>query len=143
EWSASGYYVPVHTTPGGGEYNINLAVSWFPYADGWIGGHATSAANGTLTGLAASPGLSLSTTAAGPNVLYDEGVTGVYQLNLAGINSLTDGILLVSGGKNEDNYALSRANADGTWTISVRDNGASTAATEADGLAFVYVPTTS
>lgn len=144
ETSAGGYYIPVSAAPGGGEFNANLAVSWFPYADGWIGGHAVATTNGgLLTSMAASPGLTLSTTAAGSNVLYDAGATGVYELNLAGINSQTDGILLVSGGKNEDNYALSRANADGTWTISVRDNGADGAGTEADGLAFVYVPTSS
>lgn len=141
---SNGYYIPVHSTPGGAEYNINVAAAWFPYADGWIGGHAVNSINnGILTSLAGSPGLSLSTTAPGPNTLYDPGATGVYQLNLAGINSQTDGILLVTGGKNEDNYAGSIANADGTWTIQVKDNGADGTATEPDGLAFVYVPTTS
>ncbi|MEN3942280.1 autotransporter-associated beta strand repeat-containing protein [Prosthecobacter sp. SYSU 5D2] len=141
---ANGYFIPVHSTPAGGEFNINLAASWFPYADGWIGGHAVNSANGgILTSMASSPGLTLSTTAPGPSTLYDPGATGVYELNLAGINSQTDGILIVTGGKNEDNYAGSIANADGTWTIQVKDNGANGAATEPDGLAFVYVPTTS
>lgn len=141
--NASGYFIPVHTSPGGDEFNVNLAVAWFPYADGWIGGHAINSANGgVLTSLAASPGLTLSTTAAGSNVLYDPGATGQYELNLTGIDSQTDGILLVSGGKNEDNFALSRANADGTWSIFVKDNGSNTTTTEADGLAFAYIPKT-
>lgn len=140
---ANGYFISVQAvTSAGSEFNSNLAAAWFPYADGWIGGHAVNSANGgTLTSLVGSAGLTLSTTAAGPNVLYDPGATGVYELNLAGINSQTDGILLVSGGKNEDNYAMSKANANGTWTINVRDNFAASG-TESDGLAFVYIPTT-
>lgn len=142
--NANGYFIPVHTSPGAEEFNANVAVAWFPYADGWIGGHAINSANGgVLTSLAGSPGLSLSTTAAGTDVLYDPGATGQYELSLGGINSQTDGVLIVSGGKNEDNYALSKANADGTWSIFVKDNGSNTTSTEADGLAFVYIPTTS
>ena len=140
---ANGYYIPVHTSPGGAEFNANLAVAWFPYADGWIGGHAVNSVNGgVLTSLVGSAGLTLSTAAAGPNVLYDPGATGQYELHLDGINSQSDGILLVSGGKNEDNLAYSLANADGTWSIFVRDNG-NGSALEADSLAFAYIPTTS
>lgn len=140
---ANGYFIAVQAvTSDGPEYNANLAAAWFPYADGWIGGHAVNSVNGgVLTSLVGSAGLTLSTTATGPNTLYDPGATGVYELNLAGINSQTDGILLVSGGKNEDNYAMSKANTDGTWTINVRDNF-SGSGTEGDGLAFVYLPTT-
>jgi autotransporter-associated beta strand protein len=139
----SGYVISVHTSPGGDEFNVNLAAAWFPYADGWIGGHAVNSTNGgVLTSLVGSSGLTLSTTAAGSNVLYDPGQTGQYELNLSGINSQADGILIVSGGKNEDNFAYSLANADGTWSIFVRDNG-NGSALEADSLAFAYIPTTS
>lgn len=141
---ANGYTIAVHGVEAGRlEYNANVAAAWFPYADGWIGGHAVNSSNGgLLTSLVGSPGLTLSTTSNGPNVLYDPGATGVYELNLAGINSQTDGILIVNGGKNEGNYATSRVNTDGTWTINVRDNFAGSG-TEPDGLAFVYIPTTS
>lgn len=141
---ANGYFLSVNgVETDRGEFNANVAAAWFPYADGWIGGHAVNSSNGgILTSLAGSPGLTLSTTGAGSNVLYDPGATGVYELNLAGINSQTDGILIVNGGKNEGNYAISKANADGTWTINVRDNFAGSG-TEPDGLAFVYIPTTS
>jgi|GEM_PF-1870917 len=144
ETSGGSYVIPVHATPGNGEFNANLAVSWFPYADGWIGGHAVNSVNnGPLTTIVGSPGLTISATAIGSNVLYDNPATnGIYDLSLADIDSQTDGILIVSGGKNEANHAVSRANADGTWTISVRDN-ASDGATEQDSLAFVYVPTAS
>ncbi|MGV3662993.1 MAG: PEP-CTERM sorting domain-containing protein [Prosthecobacter sp.] len=140
---ANGYFIAVQAvTSDGPEFNANLAAAWFPYADGWIGGHAVNSANGgVLTSLTGSAGLSLSTTATGPNTLYDPGATGVYELSLADINSQTDGILIVSGGKNEDNYALSKSNADGSWTITVRDNF-SGSTNEGDGFAFVYVPTT-
>jgi hypothetical protein len=84
---ATGYYIPVHASLGGAEFNVNLAVGWFPYADGWIGGHAVNSADGgALTSLVGSSGPSLSTTAARPNVLYDDPVTaGQYELNLSGI----------------------------------------------------------
>ena len=64
------------------------------------------------------------------------------QLNLTnlGINSTTDGTLLVTHGENEDNYALSKVNPDGTWTVYIKDNGVDSAAYEQDPVAFVFIP---
>ncbi len=65
---------------------------------------------------------------------------GVWELTLDGIDSITDGVLMVCSGLNEDNYAACSPWPDGSgWQIVMRDNGAS-GATESDSFNFVYVP---
>jgi hypothetical protein len=64
-------------------------------------------------------------------------------LKAFGIDARTNGVLLVSGGKNEANYALSQANStNGTWTVYVKDNSADAATWEQDPVAFVFIPKT-
>jgi hypothetical protein len=137
------YFIPIHASPAGSEFNVNVAAAFFPYADGWLGGWAANDSNGgPMVDFDASddegsshPDLELGTH------LIDEG-GGRYTVDLTsfGINSQTDGVLIVNGGKNEDNYALSQDNADGTWTIYNHDNGANGGSYEADGVAFVFIP---
>ncbi|WP_254508661.1 autotransporter-associated beta strand repeat-containing protein [Anatilimnocola floriformis] len=125
---------PLATT--GAEYNTNVAAGYFPFANGWIGGTALNSTNGgVITSLIGSPGLALGTH------FVDAG-GGQYTVNLTslGINSQTDGVLLVSSAKDEDNFALVQANLDGTWTIYDHDNGADAAAYEADSVSFVFIP---
>jgi hypothetical protein len=134
------FYVPVFNAPGGAEYNINVAAAWFPYNQ-WIAGYARNSGDtdgGLNNLLTASPGLSLGTH-------FIENGGGVFTVDLRsrGIDSRTDGVLLVTGGRNEDNYALSQANAtNGTWTVWVKDNGTDAAAAEQDPVAFVFIPKT-
>ncbi|HSJ02892.1 MAG TPA: hypothetical protein VK956_10585, partial [Verrucomicrobium sp.] len=155
------YFIPTTVTSGsaldaGDEININVAAAYFSYADGWIGGHVRSA-NATVTAtdpldtLIGSSGLVLTSTtpsAGDTNYIYDDPATnGVYQIKLSNalgvINSVTDGLLLVVGGDNVGRYALSRTNADGTWTVIVRANDAN-GSTKVNGeFGFVYVPKTS
>lgn len=140
------WYVPVHNAPDGEEWNVNFHFAYFPYVDGWIGAHVTNGAtnNGALNTITGSAGLTVSSTAAQTHGIFDDAATaGLYQVNLNGVNSNTDGILLVTGGRNEDNYALSNHNADGSWTVLVKDNGSNGAAYENDGFGFVYLPKTS
>lgn len=149
---ANGYWIAVHnvTAPGvpttptssaGIEYNFNVSAAYFPYADGWIGGLARNAArtNGSATALndflTGSPGLTLGThyinTVAGQSTI---------DLRTMGINSQTDGVLIVNHGKNENNHALSQANADGTWTVFTKGHNADGTGVEQDPVAFVYIP---
>lgn len=151
---ANGYWIAVHnvTAPGvpttptssaGIEYNFNVSAAYFPYSDGWIGGLARNAArtNGSATALndflTGSPGLTLGThyinTVAGQSTI---------DLRTMGINSQTDGVLLVNHGKNENNFALSQANANGTWTVFTKGHNQDGTATEQDPVAFVYIPKT-
>src|SRR5512139_2693513 len=103
------------------EYNVNVAGAWFPY-DRFLGGFARNGAganggtNDTFTG---SPGLVLGTHFKG----VDAGKS-IVDLRSLGIDSRTDGVLLVNHAKDEDNYALSQVNVtNGTWNVFVRDIG--------------------
>lgn len=132
------YWVPVFRAAQGDEVNISVGCAWFPY-DQWLGGFARNAAgtNGGVTDtFKGSPGINLGsqfTTAGG----------GVFALNLTSLGaSAANGVLLVNHGKNEDNYALSRANADGGFSLWVHDNGVDAASYEQDPVAFVYIPKT-
>ncbi len=134
------YFIPVFNTPDGAEYNSDVAAGFFDYTR-WLGGYARN--SGDTTGgvndlLTASAGIALGTH-------FVEKGSGAFTVDLRsfGIDSRTDGVLLVCGGRNEDNYALSQANdSDGTWNVWVKDNGADKDAFEQDPVAFVFVPKT-
>ncbi|MGC3960011.1 MAG: Ig-like domain-containing protein [Verrucomicrobiota bacterium] len=67
----------------------------------------------------------------------------VVDLTSRGIHSTNSGVLLVTHGKNEDNYALSFANpTNGTWSVFVKDNGSDGSSAEQDPVAFVFIPKT-
>lgn len=133
------------TTNVPGKYNINVAGAWFPFST-WVGGRVYNATNGnpgftagikndTLTGPA---GLTYSDICSEPSA-------GNYVLNLTslGIDSRTDGILLVNSGKAEINWANSAVNdEDGTWNVRVKDGGDNGAGAESDYFAFVFIPKT-
>ena len=69
------------------------------------------------------------------------GGQGVVNLTSLGIDSRTDGVLLVNHAKDEGNYALSQVNtANGTWNVFVHDNSTDGSTYEQDPLAFVFVP---
>ncbi|MFC7337818.1 Ig-like domain-containing protein [Haloferula chungangensis] len=137
------FYIPIQPTPlGAGEFNINVAAVHFPFAEEWLAGHSRNS-SGTNAGvqneLVATPGISI-----GEQFKDDGG--GVFTLDLTGITNFgslatsQNGVLLVTGHKNEDNFALSSANDDGTFTIKLKDNGSNGSGTERDPVAFAYVP---
>ncbi|MEO5917447.1 MAG: Ig-like domain-containing protein [Luteolibacter sp.] len=136
------YWIPVARTAQGDEVNINTACAWFSY-NTWLGGFARNSAGtngGANNALTASSGINLGTQ------FVDAG-SGVSTVNLTSLTSFgqsataANGILLVTGAKNEDNYAAAKANADGTFTVWVHDNGVNGGAYEQDPVAFVYLPT--
>ena len=141
ERNGSGTYRIVSYLSPGSEYNVNVAGAWFPY-DRYLGGlarNATALNGGTNDTLTGSPGLVLGT--------HFKGVSGgrsVVDLRSFGIDSRTNGVLLVNHAKDEDNFALSQVNmTDGTWNVFVRDIGESTYANyEQDPVAFVFIPRT-
>jgi hypothetical protein len=134
------FFLPVFNAPGGAEYNINIAAAYFTYSN-WLAGFARNSGdtnagvNDVFTG---SPGLAL-----GTHFIDQGGGVSIVNLTNIGVDSRTDGILLVTHAKNEDNYALSQVNSNnGTWTIHLKDNGTDAAAHEQDPVAFVFVPKT-
>ncbi len=74
-----------------------------------------------LTSLEGGPGLVLGTHFVDPT-----SSNGVYTLNINEFfpNAAQSGVLLVNGAENEDNFARSMANPDGTYTIFCHDNSA-------------------
>ena len=119
------------------EVNYNTSYAFLPYTE-FIGGVvANSENNGEMTSFTGSAGIALGTQftdLASP--------AGEYALNLNPQvpAASQNGILLVTGAKNEDNYALSRANADGTFSLFCHDNGVNGTSYENDGVAFAYLP---
>ncbi len=139
------YFIPIHHAPAGDETNMDVAVGFFRYEDGWLGGLAlnlnpngTFSNNNALNTFIGSAGINIGTEFVDPIT-----TTGIYTLNLGSLGSSQNGILIVNGAKNEDNYALCEANADGTFTIICHDNGANARSYENDPVAFVYIPNTS
>jgi len=125
----------------GYEYNMNVAGAWFPYST-WLGGFVRNAAGidgGFWNAFTGSPGLALGTHIKSMTNGY-----AVVDLTSLGIDSRTDGVLLVNCARDEGNFALSQVNSNnGTWNVFLKDNSAYTAnAYEQDPLAFVFVPRT-
>lgn len=147
----------------GEEWNANQSFAYFKYTD-WLGGWVTNgthkASGGTNNGamnafVSSSQGFTVASGASDPgtSTVFDSTANaGFYTLRLANFSASRgsnppvaatsdNGILLVTGGKNEDNYALSSANADGTFTLICKDNGTDAFNFENDPVAFVYIPT--
>ncbi len=133
------YFLSLHRSTSGAETDIDVAFAYFPY-DEFIGGYAHNTSNnGNLNTFQGSEGLRL-----GSGIFTDSsGTTGQYDLNLQIVNpsySSNSGILLVTAGKNDDNFGMSSARPDGTFLLRVKDNGADDDLFENDGIGFVYLP---
>lgn len=140
----SGYFISTHETPVGSEANYNVALAYFPLADGWLAGAAyNSSNNGPLTTLIGSSGLSLVSEAtmlgAGLEIVDRTTNSGFYELTFDGLDLRRDGVLLASGAKNEDNRVAINVGNDGRATLHCIDNGAETGG-ENDPAAFVFIP---
>ena len=135
--SSGQFWIPVFQAPQNAEYNFNVAAAYFPYTNGWYGGWLNNSGGvngGANNHLLGNPNLILGTH------VIDNG-SGKTTVNLKpfGLDSRSNAVLLVCGGKNEANFALSNTNADGTWTITCHDDNGSA---EQDYVAFVCVPLT-
>lgn len=130
-------YAAVCGAPSGQEMNIDVAAAYFPFAAGFIAGHAVNSVNnGPITGLIASEGLTL-----GLNFIDSPQTAGVYRIDLRSFGaSGDDGVLIACGGKNEDNYAAVRNLGGGQYDILCKDNGTDGAGGENDPVAFAYLP---
>jgi len=137
--SNTALFVSSHGSPSGSEMNVDVGVAFFPFDAGFVGGHLfNSANNASMTGLVSSPGISL-----GRELIDSTSSNGVYQLDLRGFGATGDnGVLIVAGGKNEDNFGLSKNLGDGRYELYCKDNGSDGATLENDPVAFVYLPYT-
>ncbi|SKB01648.1 Calcineurin-like phosphoesterase [Prosthecobacter debontii] len=135
--SAENYKIGVYRAAQGDKVNMNVGFGYFPFSR-YLGGIARNSVNNSaLNSIIASPGIELGTGLEFQNTATN----GTYILDLTSLGaSSANGVLFVTGGKDEDNYALSQANADGTFNIICHDNGANGSGGETDGVAFVYLP---
>ena len=145
---ASGWFVPMHDAASGGEYNFDFSAVYFPFAEGWVVGHArnlTGANGGVLDSIRTGTGVSAVTVGGSsgnrlvaPGTANVPSADGRSDLFLQGVNALTDGLLFVNHGKNEANIATARPAPAGThFELQVQNyNGGN----EQDPVAFAYVP---
>lgn len=157
---SNAWFIPVFNTSmgsgavndGGDEFNANVAAAYFPYTE-YLGGYLRNSAgtNGgandqLFTGTSLIAG-NTSLVTLGTHVIDQSGgLTTIDFRSLSAhtktgtiLGSSASGILLAVGGKNEDNYAMSRANADGTFTVFNHDNGVDGNTFEQDPVGFVYL----
>lgn len=146
-----------------GEDNVNVAVAYFPFSGGWTCASMRNLDNGLpMWAAIGSDDIVLGenlvrypTSDEDPNLIVQkpqptsgtpywnqvDGDRAIWELTLPGVNSITDGVLLVCGGKNENNYAMASPHLDGRgWQIAVSDNGSNAGNTECDPFNLVYVP---
>ncbi len=138
--SSGQWWIPVFQMPNNGEYNFNVSAAYFPYADGWYGGwlnNSNGVNSGANNNFIGHPNLHL-----GTQVVDNGGGKTTVDLRALGMDSRSNAVLLVVGGKNEANFALSAANTNGTWTVFCHDDNVNGSGTEQDYIAFVCVPLT-
>jgi hypothetical protein len=147
----SGWFVPMFDAATGAEYNFDFSAVYFPFAEGWVVGHARNSSNtngGIYNQIRTGTGASaVALGGSSGNRLVAPGTTSAPQsslgngrsdLYLEGVNALTDGLLFVNHGKNEANIATSAPAADGShFRIQVQDYDGGA---EHDPVAFAYVP---
>jgi len=110
-----------------GEYNMNVAIAMFPFADGWISGHVGAGAV-----LGEHYGITSSNVATGSD--------NRFVLTIDNIDSQDDGMLFAVGGYNGHHFLSTAPMADGSWEIAVRNDNASTFDDiENSPWSFVYV----
>lgn len=125
------------------EYNFDFAAAYFPYAKGWFGGWLVNKGgtnNAVTTNLVNDHWIGNTNLILGTDVLPQGG--GKVNVNLLrfGLDSRSNAVMICCGGKNEENFAVSQTNADGTWSVTTRDDVSGSA--EGDPNAFVCVPLT-
>lgn len=113
--------------PGEDEHNVNFSAAFFGHDSGF-----------RMT-IGAEIGEDVSGEFGQP---YDEAKIDV---DFAGVNALTDGVLIPSPYENGDNFASAEPKADGSgWEVRVFDNthdaNTSPPRTEPDNFSFVYLP---
>ncbi len=126
-----------HGSPSGPEINYDVATAFFPFDAGFVASHAlNSVNNGPIDQLIATPGINL-----GSEFIDSPLSNGVYQVDLTRFDADgSNGVLIACGGKNEDNFALSRNLGNGLYEVICKDNGDDGTGSENDPVAFVYLP---
>jgi VCBS repeat-containing protein len=127
---SNGYWLAMRIgATGNGDRNGPMSAGFFPFAEGWTGGHINSAGQ-LLSGV----GVSQSNVVKVANGLFEVTVPEV-------TDALTDGYLFATAAQNDDN-AVSVRPVPGTnrWQIRNNDNDDAANGFEDDGISFIYLP---
>ncbi|HLA83419.1 MAG TPA: metallophosphoesterase [Thermoguttaceae bacterium] len=110
------------------EFNVNVAAGFFPFGDGWVGGHVDASGD-----LLEHNGVNIA------NISH----TGIgrYRVAIDGVDSRDDGMLFAVSASNGYNYISTAARASGTgWDVAIRDVQATDPSVTKDGKwSFIYV----
>lgn len=134
------HYPSTNASGSANEWNSNVAFAFFSDEDfDWaIAGTGTVNSEViTATNLRSSSGITFGTN-------FFDNANGTYTLDLTPTDankSSQNGILLTNGSKNEGNFALAKAESNGSFTIFGHDNGANNTTYERDAIRCVYIPT--
>ena len=114
----------------GREYNANVSAANFDferYIGAWVQGNGTQ----------------ITTGGQGTDAIHVEQKDDyTFFVQIDGVNSVEDGVLLVTGAENRAQFATARAVADGSgWLVDVRDNASDGVASTGYNFGFTYLPT--
>jgi len=164
------WFIPIAQTRTGSEVNADVNVAYFPYADGWLAGYGWNDSDmddefdndtngGVITDFVGNPGVTICNafegcTGNGFEILDSD--SGDFALHIPGADVRRDGIALLIGAKNEDNYGLvstqpseafdfagdlpAEFDQRSTVFFRVKDNGDDGGGEEQDPFAFVWIP---
>ena len=117
----------------GAEANYDFGFAYFPFADGWIGGHLAPKGEKILASGNLPPGTTVS--------LAERARSGEIVLKMPGIDSCEDGMLFTIAAANGDNVTAVGPLEDGSgWHIRNADESQNFKAEEHCSLSFVYFP---
>lgn len=137
----AGMWLSTTKVSGGGlEDNFNFSMVHFGFNNNWTAGHVNGTSGALFAGNGA--GVTITTQFNTPNASYG---LGHYALSIAGVNSVSDGMLFATGAANSSsgNVVPVGILPGGTgWDVRVNDQGGNFPATEQANWSFVYVPYT-
>ncbi|MDR3457519.1 MAG: DNRLRE domain-containing protein [Verrucomicrobiae bacterium] len=142
QWWVPVFGSPTKTSATFPEYNFDFAAAYFPYGKGWYGGWLVNkgGTNNATTNTLSEHWIGNPNMILGTDVYSTNGARTIVDLRRFGLDSRSNAVMICCGGKNEENFADSQTNADGTWTVTTRDDVSGGA--EPDPNAFVCIPLT-
>lgn len=118
----------------GVEANVDFALAWFPFAEGWAGAHVSKDGSTLLASGNLPAGTALAVVRGGSR-------DGEVRLNLGGVDALDDGMLFAVAAANGDNLTAVGPLPDGSgWHIRIADEANDFKQEELCAFSFLYLP---
>ncbi|MFC0216971.1 glycerophosphodiester phosphodiesterase family protein [Pseudochelatococcus lubricantis] len=128
--SDNSLFVSVNEAPTGNEFNSDISAAYFDFSR-FTGAWVRNGGNTVVSSAGFADKAEVSR-----NSDY------TYTVTLDGVNSLTDGILLVTGGANKGVYTAARPKEDGSgWVIGTHNNTHNGYVYDNEDFGFTYIPT--